>query len=101
MVQYNQTFKWKFYSVRLNGKEFFMVDKGKTQPISDLWQTLEQALLQAGVSYAVVMPQGEVITYGETIGFIKDEDKKLINQKLINIKLKELLLYQAISPVKK
>jgi hypothetical protein len=69
----------KIYEVdidKIKGIKFYLVEK-KDEFINTLWQTLEQAKAKIGTSYAVVMQQGEVISYGKTLGFITN--KKEIN----------------------
>lgn len=71
----------KIYSVEVNGIEFFMTEDERNGNINFLFQDLGFAsnYLDTGNSktaYGIVMGNEEVISYGRSLGFIKN--KKLI-----------------------
>lgn len=51
--------------------KMYIVEKG--EQINTLWQTLEQAQQEIGISFGVVLGNDEVISYGKTIGYIKNK----------------------------
>lgn len=91
MTQYNESFKWKFYTVQVGPLSFYLLDKGDEYPIKELWQTLEQAKAQLGSPYAIVMANDEVIQYGQSLGFIKKKNQ--LSQNLIKGKKKKAKRY--------
>jgi hypothetical protein len=69
----------KLYEVevpKLAGDKKFYVVEEDGNSIGFLFQSLEEAKLSITdhrSAYGLVMPQGEVISYGKSIGFIKDK----------------------------
>ena len=69
----------KIYKVqidKLGNVDFYLVEK-ENEFISTLWQSIEGARKESEKPYAVVMQQGEVISYGNTLGFIKSKEETI------------------------